>query len=211
MDEISEVIKGARAAQVGRIYGSFSNVQQVSSDDDLIQKIKELEENPFEKGGIGSAFNSSNSLKITKTGKEIKDQLSSTVMPELEAELIAVKSEMDDKLAECGSAPTQNPDEWDTNGIKLDVGYKKYKYGEVYCKRSDESIFDSFTAEDALAKKGNCPENLAQEEARGCYNTCFNKLCDLMVEKKTCGLLFNGLKDEENYELTSNQLLSLRF
>ena len=49
MDEISKAIKGARDAQRGRIYGSFSNAQQVSSDDDSIRKSKEVDENPFEK------------------------------------------------------------------------------------------------------------------------------------------------------------------
>ena len=43
MDEISKAIKGARDAQRGRIYGSFSNAQQVSSDDDSIQKSNEEE------------------------------------------------------------------------------------------------------------------------------------------------------------------------
>ena len=50
MDEISKAIKGARDAQRGRIYGSFSNAQQVSSDDDSIRKSKEVDENPFEIG-----------------------------------------------------------------------------------------------------------------------------------------------------------------
>ena len=44
MDEISKAIKGARAAQVGRIYGSFSNAQQVSSDDDSIRKSEDADE-----------------------------------------------------------------------------------------------------------------------------------------------------------------------
>ena len=50
MDEISKAIKGARAAQVGRIYGSFSNSQEVTADEDAIRKGEEVDElNPFEK------------------------------------------------------------------------------------------------------------------------------------------------------------------
>lgn len=50
MNDIEKAIKGARAAQVGRIYGSFSNVQEVMADEDSIRKGEEVsEENPFEK------------------------------------------------------------------------------------------------------------------------------------------------------------------
>lgn len=38
MNDIEKAIKGARAAQVGRIYGSFSNVQEVMADEDAIRK-----------------------------------------------------------------------------------------------------------------------------------------------------------------------------
>ena len=40
MDEISKAIQGARAAQRGRIMGSFSNFQEVTADDDAIRNIK---------------------------------------------------------------------------------------------------------------------------------------------------------------------------
>ena len=51
MDEISKAIQGARAAQRGRIMGSFSNVQELTADDDAIRKGEEVadDENPFNK------------------------------------------------------------------------------------------------------------------------------------------------------------------
>jgi len=38
MDEIRKAIQGARAAQRGRIMGSFSNFQEVTADEDAIRK-----------------------------------------------------------------------------------------------------------------------------------------------------------------------------
>lgn len=69
MDEISKAIKGARDAQRERIYRSFSNAQQVSSDDDSIRKSKEVDENPFEKARSGVYSDTAENRRLGRVGQ----------------------------------------------------------------------------------------------------------------------------------------------
>ena len=134
MDEISKAIQGARAAQRGRIMGSFSNFQEVTADDDAIRKGEEVsEENPFdkaaeeadvEKSDVMDALSYQGDIKVSKTGKEIKDQVDTVLLPAMTADLAVKEAEADKKLKDCGTAPTKDPDKWWTDGIKMDCGYK---------------------------------------------------------------------------------------
>ena len=113
MDEISKAIQGARAAQRGRIMGSFSNFQEVTADDDAIRKGEEVsEENPFdkaaeeadvEKSDVMDALSYQGDIKVSKTGKEIKDQVDTVLLPAMTADLSVKEAEADKKLKDCGT------------------------------------------------------------------------------------------------------------
>ena len=220
MDEISKAIKGARDAQVGRIYGSFSNAQQVSSDDDSIRKSKEVDENPFEKAAeeadveksdVMDALSYQGDIKVSKTGKEIKDQVDTVLLPSLNTDLAVNESEASNKLKNCGTAPTNNPDKWWTDGIKMDCGFKVYDWEETYVPSNDGGkMMSSLSAEDAEDKKGNVPENQEQANCRRAYNDIVRAICNIKVDIKACEILKN-IKDEKQFELSPRQVLALRF
>lgn len=315
MDEISKAIKGARAAQVGRIYGSFYNAQQVSSDDDSIRKgneeeiikggkkavvgeirewsgkkyrkqangkwlevsehgmtkkdsekeldrirfnnqyghssieeqsklgkihsnIKNLSDkeytdkevgfkkseddelNPFEKAAeeadveksdVMDALSYQGDIKVSKTGKEIKDQVDTVLLPAIMAELTVKEAEAEKELKNCGTAPTNDPDKWWTSDIKMDCGYKIYDWDETYISTNDSGkMMSSLSASDAEDKKGNVPENQEQANCRRKYNDIVRAICNIKVDIKACEIL-KTLKDEKKFELSPRQVLALRF
>lgn len=222
MDEISKAIQGARAAQRGRIYGSFSNVQELMADEDSIRKGEEVsEENPFEKAAaeadveksdVMDALSYQGDIKVSKTGKEIKDQVDTVLLPAMTADLAVKEAEAEKKLKDCGQAPTKDPDKWWTDGIKMDCGYKVYDWEETYVSNNDGGgkMMSSLSAEDANDKKGNVPENQEQANCRREYNDIVRAICNIKVDIKACEIL-KTLKDEKQFELSPRQVLSLRF
>lgn len=222
MDEISKAIQGARAQQRGRIYGSFSNVQEVVADEDSIRKGEEVsEENPFEKAAaeadieksdVMDALSYQGDIKVSKTGKEIKDQVDTVLLPAMTSDLAVKEAEAEKKLKDCGQAPTKDPDKWWTDGIKMDCGYKVYDWEETYVPNNDGGgkMMSSLSAEDANDKKGNVPENQEQANCRREYNDIVRAICNIKVDIKACEIL-KTLKDEKQFELSPRQVLALRF
>ena len=221
MDEISKAIQGARAAQRGRIMGSFSNFQEVTADDDAIRKGEEVsEENPFdkaaeeadvEKSDVMDALSYQGDIKVSKTGKEIKDQVDTVLLPAMTADLAVKEAEADKKLKDCGTAPTKDPDKWWTDGIKMDCGYKIYNWEETYVPNNDGGkMMSSLSASDAEDKKGNVPENQEQATCRREYNDIVRAICNIKVDIKACEIL-KTLADNKEFELSPRQVLALRF
>jgi len=221
MDEISKAIQGARAAQRGRIMGSFSNFQEVTADDDAIRKGEEVsEENPFdkaaeeadvEKSDVMDALSYQGDIKVSKTGKEIKDQVDTVLLPAMTADLDVKEAEADKKLKDCGTAPTKDPDKWWTDGIKMDCGYKIYDWEETYVPNNDGGkMMSSLSASDAEDKKGNVPENQEQATCRREYNDIVRAICNIKVDIKACEIL-KTLADNKEFELSPRQVLALRF
>lgn len=221
MDEISKAIQGARAAQRGRIMGSFSNFQEVTADDDAIRKGEEVsEENPFdkaaeeadvEKSDVMDALSYQGDIKVSKTGKEIKDQVDTVLLPAMTADLAVKEAEADKKLKDCGTAPTKDLDKWWTDGIKMDCGYKIYDWEETYVPNNDGGkMMSSLSASDAEDKKGNVPENQEQATCRREYNDIVRAICNIKVDIKACEIL-KTLADNKEFELSPCQVLALRF
>lgn len=225
MNDIQKTIQGARAAQVRRIYSGLSNAQEVTSDESKLTKGDESkqidsEENPFEKAvadfelmeksDILDAIDSNNCIKLSKTGKEIKDQISNVILPKLNSELAEAKSSADKILETCGTAPNVVPDVWWTGGIKIDCGYKIYNWEQTYYSEDKPSI--SYSTFDAIEKRAdaNEAENKEIADSRRKYNECVRKICNIVTDLKACEIL-NQSADTKEYELTPRQIIALNF
>lgn len=242
MDDITKAIHGARAAQIDRIRKGMSNAAEVLAPEGEIKKAQEVdeqekdielflkacgdseediekekgedaeeEEKDVKKSDIASAL-SSGDIKIKKSGKEIKEQISNVIMPELTAKLSAKETEATNLLKECGNAPTEEVPCWWTDDIKMDCGYKYYNWRETYYEENrDQRFMPTFTAEDEAAKKGNKPVDRAQAEAREKYNDAVRAICHIKVDIKTCEVMTKNLTEGTNYELSARQAIVLRF
>ena len=239
MDDITKAIHGARAAQIDRIRKGMSNAEEALDDEnsikkgvdteyddidlflkacgddaDVIEKEKgedEEDEENTEKSDIAEALRQGD-IKIKKSGKEIKEQISNVIMPDLSAKLAAKEVEAANLLKECGNAPTHDACGWWTDGIKIDCGYKVYEWNETYFEENrDQRFMPTFTAADEAEKMGNKPADKVQSEARQHYNDVVRAICNIKVDIKTCEVMTSNLADGTAYELSAKQAIALRF
>lgn len=230
MDDIKKAIQDARASRIGHIYGQFSNVDEVEvqesetdikkADDaeepDETEETYEDEENETnaednaEKSDIMYALSGGN-IKVSKTGKQIKEQVENVIIPELNAALAVKENEATEKLKECGQAPTACVPTWWTGDVKMDIGYKFYEWRETdFCKPENQRMYATLSANDEAEKKGNCPTSEGEAIARCAYNDIVRCICNIKVDIKACEIL-KTLKDNTEYELTPRQVLTLKF
>ena len=168
------------------------------------------EEDSAEKSDIMYALSSEN-IKVSKTGKQIKEQVDNVILPELNATLAVKENEATEKLKECGQAPTACIPTWWTGDVKMDVGYKFYDWRETeFCKPENQRMYATLSANDEAEKKGNCPTSEGEAIARCAYNEIVRCICNIKVDIKTCEIL-KTLKDNTEYELTPRQVLTLKF
>ena len=232
MDDIQKAIQDARAERLNHMYGTFSNLDEVRVDEEALKKAKDVEEveDEEEDDGTGEEVEDEEKeekteksdimdsisgygdgkIKVSKTGKEIKEQVDSVIMPELTANLAAKEIEANNKLKDCGVAPTHCPNSWWTDGVRMDCGYKIYDWREREWCNNENRMYPSLSAEDSAEKKGNCPTSEAEAKARCEYNEIVRCICNIKVDIKACEIL-KTLKDTSTYELTPRQILTLRF
>ena len=239
MDEIQKAIQAVQAERRLHIAGCFSNAadlkespedihkaedgneEETAEETEEVNKAEETDaeetaegaedgaEEETEKSDIMYALGNGN-IKVTKTGKEIKDQVDSVLLPELNAALAAKEAEATTKLGECGNAPTKDPDTWWTGDVKMDVGFKVYDWREREWCQNDGRMYPTLSASDEAEKKGNCPTSAAEAKAREEYNELVRRICNIKVDIKACEIL-KTLKDNTQYELTPRQVITLKF
>lgn len=171
---------------------------------------EEADDDKAEKADIMYAMSGADGIKISKTGKEIKEQVDSVILPELNSALAVKESEATEKLKDCGAAPTKDVCSWWTGDVKMDVGYKMYDWRETEWYQNDNRMYPSLSASDEAEKKGNLPTSQAEANARNEYNEIVRTICNIKVDIKACEILKN-LKDNSQYELTPRQVLTLKF
>lgn len=234
MNNIQKSIQDVQMERRNHLARSFSNFEEVTADDtkivkaqgadDMTENKEAVDENPFEKAAseiaeegieksdISDAVGYSENIRVTKTGKELKDQITDVLLPELNAKLVVASSAADTFLEDCGKAPKMEIDRWWTNGIGMKVPYKIYDWEETRINNQNGSIVSSLSAENASEKesKFNFPASEAEAQARRSYNEEVRKICDVMVDLKTCEIL-SKVKEDKEFELSPRQVLSLRF
>ena len=189
-----------------RSAGAWARASMKESDENLKSNLG------IKKSDIMGAISGygDSKIKVSKTGKEIKEQVDSVIMPELTANLAAKEIEANNKLKDCGAAPTHCPDPWWTDDVRMDCGYKIYDWREREWCSNENRMYPSLSAEDSAEKKGNCPTSEAEAKARCEYNDIVRCICNIKVDINACEIL-KTLKDTSTYELTPRQVLTLRF
>lgn len=151
-------------------------------------------------------------IKFRKTGKEIKEQLNTAVIPSLNSELAVAKSEADEVLKECGEAPTHNVPEYWTGDLHIDIPYKFYEWDETRVPENSNSIVASFSP-DSYQKRccKNAPATQEEADARIKYNEEVRKIANITTDIKACEIVSQNLKDNESVELSVRQLVAFKF
>lgn len=218
--EIHEVILKVRQVRRDNLMKGFVNCAPLG--------LREGDENPFEKAAadepetdieksdIMNAFSNTDMVMIKKTGKEIKDQITNTVLPMLTTELSEAKAKADALLQNCGTAPTRTVKPWWTGDIKMDVPYKVYDWSECCFYGNQQGIQPTLSAEGyADAKQMEADKNGAanKEEAvcREQYNDAVRVVCEILVDQKAADIMLNNLKDDQQITLNPRQAATLHF
>ena len=210
-DEVKEAIESAFdefGVKIDKETKKFLTPDEEDEDD-----AEKAETGDLEKSDIMNAFGYGSDVKVTKTGKEIAEQVDTVILPALNAKLIEKKSDADDLLAECGNAPTKEVPVWWTGDVKIPVEYKMYDWDETCVPSNDDGgIASSLSASDAEEKRAkyNRPENADQANARRQYNDCVRCVCEILVDIKACEIL-KSLKPGKEYELSTRQVVALQF
>lgn len=148
----------------------------------------------FEKGRISEALTYGNSkIEITKTGKELKQAISSKIN-QCKIEEVQLMTKMKECLKLCNSLPTSNFGEYMFKGCKDKLAFipMRFSYEEVNSSASNSEV--SVTSKNSVSND-NC--NKYNSAARAYINKCVD----------TCFLqtIFNGIVDSKKYQLSVAQ------
>ena len=186
--------------------------QSVSAIDEEMNQFAEA--NEITKSDILYAVSGYDTkIKFKKTGKEIKTQLTTVVIPALNANLSEAKTEANKTLQECGAAPTHDVPEYWTGDLHIELDYKFYEWDETRVnKNTNAGIIASFSP-DSYEKRccKNAPATDEEAEARSCYNEQVRKIANITTDIKACEIVSKNIKDNESVELNVRQLVAFKF
>lgn len=222
---MTTVFNQIRDAQRNRVLSAFGvkTIQPEAVEEDVQKGDTEFEPynvyegDEVEKADILNAVsNCDNPITMKKSGKEIKEQIQSVVLPEKRASLQEKKKEAEELLEECGNAPTHGIPPYYTGNIKTeDIPFRIYEWNETYYREDKPTVMSSLSVYDQEDKeiklKINAPANAEQGAAREKYNQEVYKYCEILTDIKCCEILLKNLKDTDNLELTARQILAFQF
>lgn len=192
------------------------------------EKVDKAENNnqpkEIQKAEIFSALKYGNPIAVKKTGKEIKDQINTVILPFLLSKKEEVQINLSNFLDNAVVLPTCPC--W----TKIDINeeefpYKQYSWEEThFVEKSFGIIFKGFgdVAVDEECDEGECikekikvspyyPQTKEESEARLKYNNLVEDYRDILMDIKTANVLLNTLKDNDEYYLNIEQLVGLKF
>lgn len=218
-------IKNFQESRKNNILKGFTNLEveetvekaEEEVEDNPFEEIIKAEEQEIEKSDVYEAIAGHNgeSIKISKTGAEIKEHIKTVLLPAMNSELENCERKADDLLEETGDAPKKEVDRWWTREMRIAVPYRIYDWDETYFSKDNKSgmIADSLSAEHLAEKKSNLKNYPATEEqaaARQKYNEAVRNICNVLIDIKACEVL-EKIDDTKTFELTPQQVWAFRF
>ncbi len=181
----------------------------------VIRSFAKPVNNNLEKGDISDQFANSQTLMISKSGKEIQEQTVKLLAVKT-SQLEGLKAIKDAYIADCSCQPTESMYNWNSMGVDFD-NYKRYPYW--MCSYNDQTMVSSNTIVSGDCKpyepEGYNEEKKAKniEEAQGrvSYNDCVGRICAILTDIKCLETIQNNIKFTDIYKLTPSQLTVLGF
>lgn len=202
----NELIKGEMGADgLKAAQSQLQSLEQVEfqKGDTVIGvfvRKKDRTDDNLEKGAVTESFASynSNKLSFTKTGKEISTQISSVLLPLLEAQKIKLENDLKEISKDIDIEPDSWIDEYEYKGFAK-VLPKVGRYSWDVCEPKWDSVSQTRGAE--------------TEEHKNCrkYNDIARQLVSTLADIQYSQLLSRNLNDTKKYEITADQLLALQF
>jgi hypothetical protein len=170
--------------------------------------IEKDEKTDIEKSQLFDSISDyNNSIKFEKTGKEVKEQITSIVLPAKLADLKIAEANADTFLEDCGDKPARNVEPYWLEGLDVSVPYFIYDYDELReCPSDNESVSNSITPPTI-----NYASDSDQITARRNYNDTVRQICSQIVDIVACNTILKNLKDNVKLSLTPRQMIAFQF
>ena len=169
----------------------------------FVKSLKKEEEETgeeLEKGMVTESFGSysNNKLSFNKTGKQIKEQITTILLPLLEAQKIQLETELVSTAKDIEAEPDSTVSDYAYRGFSK-VLPKVSRYSWEMC----ENRWDEMSR--------TTPPITDEQKAMRIYNDIAEKIVSTMADIQYAALLSRNVDDKKSYELTSDQVLALQF
>lgn len=176
---------------------------------EIVDEVNKAEDGDLEKSHVTDAFAyGSNKITFKKKGKEIKEKMAAE-KARIERENEEIEEELEECREEFVSNPTETPHLWGARE-RVKNPYKIFNWNQTYYSTTENGMNAvSCTGEGGV----DCQAAATPEEANNNrkYNDLVYKWIDNCAEICTLELYENNIEDNTSYELTAEQMLSLKF
>lgn len=149
---------------------------------------------------------SKNSIEFEKTGKEIKDKVSTVKVLE-QAKILDLEKRMSEMQSEFKNLPTETPYKYGTaKGISCP--YKTFNWNLTYFEPGQSS---NMSYENADGSYTNVVASQESADFHREWNRCVEEWMDCHTEIKAIELYENNLEDNKKYKLSATQMLFFNF
>lgn len=191
----------------GEYISVYVRPRQISTEKTLEKSVGNIDtdltktKDELEKGVVTDSFNSygANKLSFSKTGKEIKTQISTVLIPALTAQKAALSAQLLLVAKNCGdNEPDQPLSSYHYRGFAA-VLPKMMTYSYSCCEQPWDNTTNSRAA--------------LTDEMKSCnqYNELVYQIISTAADIEYCGMLSRNLSDAGKFELTPEQVLGLQF
>lgn len=176
---------------------NMASFQENAVDVKSQHNVTDFEE--IQKGQISNAFGHSQEIKVDKKGSEIKANLKIARDKE-QMECTQFQTQLEAVKANIQTEPTENIDDWATEGLDITIMPKKFNWSECYCNEDNEYSDQSMKSEKQLL----C-------DAKREYNNTAEKFVKCQVELHILDTMMNNIADNKVYSLSVKQAAILGF
>jgi hypothetical protein len=205
----NDLVKGEIGAdELRKCQNELSTLKRVEvlNGDVIVMYVREISkgavdsDNNIEKGMIVESFGSysNNKLSFNKTGKQIKDQIDTILLPLLDAQLLQLNTELISISKDITIQPDDFISEYEYRGFaKVLPKVARYSYKQT------ENEYDR--------SMNRCEPQTEEQLACSKYNHISSQIVSTMSDIQYSKLLSKNLEDNKKYELTTDQILALQF
>jgi|688.fasta_scaffold145982_2 hypothetical protein len=176
---------------------NMASFQENAVDVKSEHNVTDFEE--IQKGQISNAFGHSQEIKVDKKGSEIKANLK-VARDKEQMECTQFQTQLEAVKANIQTEPTENIDDWATEGLDITIMPKKFNWSECYCNEDNEYSDQSMKSEKQLL----C-------DAKREYNNTAEKFVKCQVELHILDTMMNNIADNKVYSLSVKQAAILGF
>lgn len=177
-------------------------------DREDIRSIKGTLENRELSKGVMSNVDFESSLRVSKTGKQVKEKLKDLLVEYL-MQKNSLFREMDILITVIGTQPSDVPNDYELMGLreKIQTIPLKYAYKELYPDTSGDNVAPVV---EAISEVPEVKKPTVQDLKRG-YNSMVGKYLDKSVDCLLIKTTIDGVKDDKSYDLNVHLATKLGF